>query len=74
MTARNLVLAAAAMLLGACASADMADGPVQPEKEYRTGSNIPRRAGSMPDSVQTTTMNPADNTAATLPRPSGTGR
>jgi hypothetical protein len=46
-------IAAAAFLAG-CASADLADNnPPQPEKQYRTGSNIPRRPDQMPDSVQT---------------------
>jgi hypothetical protein len=75
MNTKNLAsLAVAAVVLAACASADLSEGTPQPEKQYRTGSNIPRRAGSRPDSVQSTTMSPADNTAAPMPRPSATGR
>ena len=44
----------AALALCGCVSAEM-DGPVKPEKQYRTGSNIPRRDGSLPDSMETVT-------------------
>lgn len=55
MNTKNLaMLAASAVVLAACASADLADsGSPHPEKQYRTGSNIPRRADQMPDGVQT---------------------
>lgn len=57
MKTKNLAsLAAAGLVLAACASADLADsGQAGPEKQYRTGSNIPRRSDQMPDSVQTAT-------------------
>ena len=43
-----------AVLLAGCVSADMGGNETaKPEKQYRTGSNIPRRADQMPDSVQT---------------------
>ena len=55
MNTKNLaILATASLVLAACASADLAEsGQPQPEKQYRTGSNIPRRSDQMPDSVQT---------------------
>ena len=55
MNTKNLaMIAAAAVVLAACASADLAEpGQAHAEKQYRTGSNIPRRSDQMPDSVQT---------------------
>lgn len=49
----TLAMLAAVTLCG-CVSADM-EGPVKPEKQYRTGSNIPRREGSLPDGTQSST-------------------
>ena len=72
MNSKNLaLLAAAAFILAACASADLADsGQPHPEKQYRTGSNIPRRSDQMPDSVLTTTVQPSDGLGTTsVPRP-----
>ena len=74
---KNLVcLAAAAIILAACASADLADSaPPRPEKQYRTGSNIPRRADQMPDSVETA-RSPMDGSmghGGSVPVPSGGG-
>ena len=54
MNTKNIVSLAAALLLAGCASADLGDSATpRPEKQYRTGSNIPRRSDQMPDSVQT---------------------
>jgi PBP1b-binding outer membrane lipoprotein LpoB len=55
MNTKNIAsLAAAALLLAACVSADLGEpGKPHAEKQYRTGSNIPRRADQMPDSVET---------------------
>jgi type IV pilus biogenesis protein CpaD/CtpE len=75
---KNLALvAAAAALLAGCASADLAENTTpQPEKQYRTGSNIPRRAESLPDSVGTATVHPSDNSLGTssVPVPRAGGR
>jgi hypothetical protein len=61
--------------LGGCASAAL-DEPVKPEKQYRTGSNIPRREGSVPDSVETSTVSTGDTRLGVpgVPRPMGGGR
>ena len=69
-------LAAAAAVLAACASADLAEsGQPHPEKQYRTGSNIPRRSDQMPDSVGTVGV-PSDGTmgrGGSVPLPSAGG-
>jgi hypothetical protein len=77
MNSKNLaLLAASAFILAACASADLADsGQPHPEKQYRTGSNIPRRSDQMPDSVQTA-GSPMDGTmghggSVPMPGPGG---
>jgi hypothetical protein len=44
----------AALTLCGCVSAET-EGPAKPEKQYRTGSNIPRREGSLPDGTQAST-------------------
>lgn len=77
MKTKNLVmLAASALVLAACASADLADsGQPRPEKQYRTGSNIPRRSDQMPDSVQTA-KSPTDGSMAhggSVPMPGAGG-
>jgi len=66
----SLALIACALLAG-CASADLGESSTpQPEKQYRTGSNIPRRSDQMPDSVLTTTVQPSDGLGTTsVPRP-----
>ena len=54
MNSKNIAsLILAAVVLAACASADLDTGTPHPDKQYRTGSNIPRRPDQMPDSVQT---------------------
>jgi len=71
----SLTLIACALLAG-CASADMGETSTpQPEKQYRTGSNIPRRSDQMPDSVQTA-GSPMDGTmghggSVPMPGPGG---
>jgi hypothetical protein len=62
-------------LLGGCASVDT-DGPPQPEKLYRTGSNIPRHEGSMPDGVETSTVSTGDTRLGvpSVPKPMSGGR
>lgn len=69
----TLALASGALLCG-CATADT-EGPVPPEKVYRTGSNIPRRDGSLPDGVETSTVSTGDTRLGTpgvpMPRPGG---
>ena len=61
--------------LGGCATAET-DGPSQPDKVYRTGSNIPRRDGSIPDGVQTSTVSTGDTRLGppTMPSPLPGGR
>jgi len=70
----SLTVIACALLAG-CASAEVGDHAAPaPEKQYRTGSNIPRRSDQMPDSVSTATVNPADglgNTSVPRPGPGG---
>jgi hypothetical protein len=71
-----LTLLACALLAG-CASADLGDNAApraEKEKQYRTGSNIPRRPDSLPDGVSTTTVSPADGLGNTsVPRPGAGG-
>jgi hypothetical protein len=59
-----LSLIAAVGLCTGCASADLADNgaSAHAEKQYRTGSNIPRRPDQMPDRVETATVSSSDNT------------
>jgi len=63
---------ASAIVLAGCASADLGGNePVKPEKQYLTGSNIPRHPGQMPDSVQTAVA-PSDgslSSGGSVPRP-----
>jgi hypothetical protein len=65
----TMALACGAFLCG-CASADM-QGPPRQEKLYRTGSNIPKREGGLPDSVETTTVSTGDTRVGTpgMPAP-----
>jgi len=69
----TLSLACGAFLC-ACASTDM-EGPPHQEKLYRTGSNIPKREGSMPDGVETSTVGTGDTRLGTpgipMPMPGG---
>jgi len=69
-----LILFACALLAG-CATADMGDSATPPvEKQYRTGSNIPRRSDQMPDGVSTATVNPADGLGrSSVPLPGAGG-
>jgi len=66
---------AGAALLGGCATADT-DGPPQPDRVYRTGSNIPKRDGSIPDGVQTSTVSTGDTRLGppSMPAPMPGGR
>jgi len=66
----SLTLIACALLAG-CASADLGDANApHVDKQYRTGSNIPRRTDQMPDGVSTTSVSPADGLGNTnVPRP-----
>ena len=72
----STLLAAAAILAG-CASADLGDNAqAHPEKQYRTGSNIPRRGDALPDGVQTAGT-PGDGSVGiggSVPRPGAGGR
>jgi hypothetical protein len=70
----TLTLFACALLAG-CASADMGDGSApHADKQYRTGSNIPRRPDQMPDGVSTSTVTPSDGLGNTsVPRPGAGG-
>ena len=63
----------AAALCG-CAAADTESAP-KPEKQYRTGSNIPRRDGAVADGVETSTVSTGDTRLGTpsVPRPSPSG-
>ena len=54
----TLALACGAFLCG-CASTE-SEGPPRPEKVYRTGSNIPKRDGGVPDGVETSTVSTGD--------------
>jgi hypothetical protein len=54
----TLALACGA-LAGGCASTE-SQGPPHPEKLYRTGSNIPKREGTIPDGVETSTVGTGD--------------
>ena len=76
MNSKNIAsLALAALVLAACASADLDSATPQPEKQYRTGSNIPRRPDQMPDSVQTA-KSPTDGSMSrggSVPRPGAGG-
>jgi hypothetical protein len=73
----TLCILAIAGLAAGCASADFADdAPAKPEKVYRTGSNIPVRPDSMPDSVGTASVQSGDaaslgRTSVPIPRPGG---
>lgn len=75
MTRRAPMALVAALTLAGCVSADM-DSPPRPEKQYRTGSNIPRRDGSLPDNVGTATPNSSDASIIppNMPRPLPGGR
>jgi hypothetical protein len=72
-----LTLIAAAGLAAACASTELAgnEGAPRAQKQYRTGSNIPRRSDQMPDSVQTATVNSSDTTLghSSVPLPGAGG-
>jgi hypothetical protein len=76
MNTKNIASLAAALLLAGCASADLGDsGTPRAEKQYRTGSNIPRRSDQMPDSVQTA-RSPTDGSmghGGTVPMPGAGG-
>jgi hypothetical protein len=75
MTRRAPVALLAALTLAGCVSADM-EGPPRAEKQYRTGSNIPRREGSLPDGVETSTPATGDTRLGppNMPRPMPGGR
>jgi len=66
-------LACGACLCG-CATTD-SEGPSYHEKVYRTGSNIPKRDGSVPDGVETATPSTGDTRmgmpGVPTPRPGG---
>jgi len=66
-------LACGAWLCG-CATTD-SEGPAYHEKVYRTGSNIPKRDGSVPDGVETATPSTGDTRmgmpGVPTPRPGG---
>jgi hypothetical protein len=68
------VLSCSVALCG-CASADM-EGPPHAEKQYRTGSNIPKREGSMPDGTETSVPSTGDTRLGVpgVPRPMSGGR
>jgi hypothetical protein len=67
---RLVTLGLTGALLCGCASADT-EGPPAAEKVYRTGSNIPKRDGSMPDGVETSTVSTGDTRLGPpgMPRP-----
>ncbi|HZZ93283.1 MAG TPA: hypothetical protein VFE23_12035 [Usitatibacter sp.] len=68
-----MILIAAAGLAAGCASTELADNGGSPhaEKQYRTGSNIPRRSDQMPDGVQTSGVQASDSSIAhpSMPMP-----
>jgi hypothetical protein len=74
MMKRYAVVAVAVALAG-CVSAET-EGPIRPEKQYRTGSNIPRRDGTLPDGVETSTPGTGDTRLGTpgMPMPMPGGR
>jgi hypothetical protein len=64
-----------AVLLAGCAAADVGDSSSHDEKVYRTGSNIGRKPGQMPDGVSTAVVQPGDtNSPTSVPLPRAGGR
>jgi hypothetical protein len=62
-------------LLAGCAVTDTGDASSHDEKVYRTGSNIGRKPGQMPDGVTTATVQPGDsNSPTSVPMPRAGGR
>ncbi|HZZ92192.1 MAG TPA: hypothetical protein VFE23_06490 [Usitatibacter sp.] len=63
------------LALWGCASADV-EGPPHAEKQYRTGSNIPKREGSLPDGTETGAPGTGDTRLGPpgMPRPLPGGR
>jgi hypothetical protein len=72
MTRATMMGLCCALSLSGCVSTAL-EGPVQQEKLYRTGSNIPRREGSMPDGVETSTVSTGDTRFGVpgVPKPMG---
>jgi hypothetical protein len=63
--ARGIPACVALMLTGCATGIDMAK--VEPEKIYRTGSNIAERDHALPSNVETKTVNTADPDRLGLP-------
>jgi hypothetical protein len=64
-----------AALLAGCAVTETGDGATHEDKVYRTGSNIGRKQGQMPDGVTTATVQPGDtNSPTSVPMPRAGGR
>jgi len=76
MLRRVMLALACGAFLGACASTESPEGAVYQEKLYRTGSNIPKREGNMPDHVETSTVSTGDTRLGppNMPKPMPGGR
>jgi hypothetical protein len=75
MTRATTLCVACCVALWGCASADV-EGPPHADKQYRTGSNIPKRDGSMPDGTETAAPGTGDTRLGVpgMPRPMSGGR
>ena len=65
MKAASVAVLCAALLAAGCASTDTANSEPPEEKEYSTGSNIPKRSRDM--AIGTKVYTPAASDAATRP-------
>ncbi len=73
MTMRTMSALSLMLLVAACASVDQSSQPRE-EREYQTGSNIPRTAKSRQESGVGVLDADAAQRVLTGPTPTGTGR